>query len=500
MARHTLKFPGFIFFTVIMATLIGCGGGGGDASDNNTAQGTGTVGILLTDKPADPSLFLSINAYIQQIELMGSDDEGGRVSLYSGDIQKFDLLRLRNESIPFSFNDAVPAGEYCKIRLTLADLELVLADDTPQDSTDNETYHPRLPGNGKLDLIARDCFNVVADEVLAIQLDIDAGNSIHVVDNNQGFNFRPVVFVDVITQDFDSKLVRIEGEITEVDRDQQSLLLCNAIPNNQMAKVGCVRVHFNNDSAFFDNIEYEGAPRAIDELLTETRIGQSITVVGRPSFNVANGTDPNTPVSPVLMQLDALVVELGEFLQVEGNVAEDADTTGFGMSVSNGGPVITQDTLAVMFQPGETDINGTRIINKAGTLLTPADVRLPLPVQVDGTLQLVTGSDPILKAALVILDQSVVGAEQVSGTVISVEAGFFTVTPDSATVCGVAETQLQVNHGGILDILTVTITDTTSEIEPGGTLAVGQVVGINGVCGATGYSTDNVVIVDDQRP
>ena len=105
------------------------------------------------DKPADPSLFESINASIEKAVLIGDDDN--KVVLYSGPTKTVDLLRLKNESIPFTFKDDVPVGEYCKIRLILSDLELVLADDTPADSTDNETYHPKLPGNGKLDMVAR---------------------------------------------------------------------------------------------------------------------------------------------------------------------------------------------------------------------------------------------------------------------------------------------------------------------------------------------------------
>ena len=98
----------------------------------------------------------------------------------------------------------------------------MLADDTPGDPTDNETYHPKRPGNGKLDLVARDCFNVGPGETVTLQVDVDGGNSIHIVANKKGFNFRPVVFVDVLNQGFASKLVRVEGEIIKIDRTQNA--------------------------------------------------------------------------------------------------------------------------------------------------------------------------------------------------------------------------------------------------------------------------------------
>ncbi len=483
----------------LTAVLVSCGGSGsGDSADN--IQGKGTVGILLTDMPADPALFESINASIAKVELMGSE-ENGRVTLYSGEIKTFDLLRLRNEAIPLAFKDDVPAGIYCKIRLTLSDLELVLTEDAIQNSGYEETYHPKLPGNGKLDLVVRDCFNVVADEVVTLQVDMDMSNSFHIVGNNNGFNFRPVIFVDVLNEAFDSKLVRLTGKITRIDKDKQSLLLCEAIPSENMDNEGCVKVHFGGDSAFFDNLNNNGTPHPLDDLLVDTNLYTELTVVGWPKLGDDHDAEDKNSYYYPLMQLDALVAELGAFLQVEGSVAVSADPdnpVGFSMNVSPGNPIITDEFLAVMFQPGGSDFNGTRIVSKSGELLAPADVKEPLPVQVDGVLQL--GSSAILKAALVIIDKSTLDAEQVTGITTSpvdVDTNTITVNPDSPTVCGIPIDSLLVKLADDLKILTVTITENSSVIAPGGELDVGQTVGMNGTCGSDGYYTDNVVIVDD---
>jgi len=495
MTQFIQRLAVYISAIALVAALVSCGG-----SNGNSIEGTGTVGILLTDKPADPALFVSINASIRKVELLGSEDNG-RVTLYSGDVQTFDLLRLRNESIPFAFADDVPVDDYCKIRLTLSDLELVLVDDTPDDSTDNETYHPKLPGNGKLDLVARECFSVAPGEVVTLQLDIDAGRSIHIVDNNKGFNFRPVIFVDVVNQGFDSKLVRLTGEITKIDVDEQSFLLCRAIPNQNMDNLGCVNIQLVEDSAFFDNQKYGGEPRSVDELLAEDKLDLEVTVVGWPKFWINSNYDYDLGDQYYpLMQLDALVVELGDFLQVEGSVAVDADSDGFVMTVSSDGPTITTDsTLAVMFQPGDDEVNGTRIVSKSGEILETIDVKVPLPVQVDGTPYKTLDSVSSLKAALVIIDKSVLGAEQVTGVILSVEADALTLAPEADVVCDVATEQLMVGLTGDVEILTVTITPDSSLIAPGGVLAKGQTVGMNGTCEVMGYQTDNVVIVDDQR-
>jgi hypothetical protein len=547
--NHFLRLVSALFLSLSLSFVLFSCGGSSSAGNDTTAARTGTVGILLTDQPADPSLFVSINASIDSAVLIGENDDYP-VSLYEGPTKVFDLLRLRNEAIPFTFQDGVPVGSYCKIRLVLSDLELVLADDTPDDLTDNETYHPHLPGNGKLDLVARDCFDVGPGEVVTLQLDIDAGNSIHIVDNKKGFNFRPVVFVDVLNQEFDSKLVRLQGEISEVDAEQGQLLLCGAIPVEETESEGCVEIHLGEDSAFFDNQQYEGAPRALSELLVDDKVGEQLTVVGWPRYwvqlymdvDVSEGhyppagecrlwninLEPGQQDAPIdcadvpdmlpedmvlvthdgvaadpyhpLMVVDALALELGEFMNIEGTVATDADNDGFTMTVSSGGPVIEGDTLGVLYQTGEDDtVNGTRIVSKSGELLGLLDVMASYPVQVDGTEMPVQDGDSLVNAALVIVDTGALATEQVTGTVISVDTDSFSIDPDADMVCGVATVQLTVPLSEETEILTVTITDEGSEILPGGTLEAGQMVGMNGNCTTSGYQTDNIVIVVDER-
>ena len=545
---HNLRLC--LTIAVLSLLLTACGGSGGSSSDGNTAsRGTGTVGILLTDMPADPALFESINADIESISLIG-DDDSSPVTIFSGPTETYDLLRLRNESVPVSFTDEIPAGQYCKIRLILSDLELVLADDTP-DPDDNETHHPKLPGNGKLDLVVRDCFDVVEGQMLTLQLDIDAGNSIHIVGNNKGYQFRPVVFVDVLSEEFEPRLVRLEGEIVNIDVELEQFLICDAIPSQTDDYNGCVEVQLGDDSAFFDNETYSGDARALSELLTEENIGKTIAVVGLPQhwteaplkgkkvppghYPPAGecklwevGVPPGQQSAPIdcddvpdilpdgillvthdgpqvdrhhpFMKVDGLAVELGEFLQVEGEVTTDADASSFTMTVSSGGPIITADALGVTLQGSTDAINGTRILSKTGEVLDSTAVVVPTPVEVDGTLELISGSDPLLKAALVVLDiEASENSEQVTGIVLSIEDDTLFIDPENDTVCGVTTDNLAVALAEDLEILTVTITDDLSEIETGGTLAVDQTVGMNGECDGSAYSTDNLVIVEDLR-
>jgi hypothetical protein len=91
-------------------------------------------------------------------------------------------------------------------------------------------------------------------------------------------------------------------------------------------------------------------------------------------------------------------------------------------------------------------------------------------------------------------------AEQVTGLVLSEHSDHLYLNPDEATVCGVTTDNLRVELLAGLEILTVTIDNSGSVIVPGGILAANQTVGMNGSCGVAGYESDNVVIVDDQRP
>lgn len=95
----------------MILSMFGCGGGSSTdtTADVPSTQSTpsiaaksGAVGILLTDKPADPSDFTSINATISRVELIGADSDK-KVIIYSGDPKTVDLLRLKTNRSLFPF-------------------------------------------------------------------------------------------------------------------------------------------------------------------------------------------------------------------------------------------------------------------------------------------------------------------------------------------------------------------------------------------------------------
>jgi hypothetical protein len=492
------------------------------------------VGLLLTDAPADPSLFSAIYASIERVELIGGDGE--RVPLFEGPAETVDLLRLRNEAIPFTFRDDVPVGTYCKVRLTLTHpdgLELVLA-------ADDSSYFPKLPGNGKLDLLARDCFTVAPEASVTLQLDMDAGNSMHIVTtgNKTDYNFRPVVFVDVINRSFTGKLVRLQGVIADFDVTAQSLLLCDALPVYRSNGPNCAAIELGEDTAFFDNLALAGDAAPLSELLQEGSLGQPAAVVGLvrmlaidlevptipadalPGSGLCRLWDPSVDViaqpypddvacdDPALivpagllliddqgmvevdqrprLALDGLAVEAGAFTQVYGSAATDAAVDGFTLNAPY--PM----TVALQNPSG---YNGTRILSKEGAILDYTAIVVSRALKLDGVL--LSASE--LKAAVVIVDTDMQGITAASGEIASpTSSGFILIPEAGSSPCGVSG-DLVVELTADATVTTVTITETLVDISPGGILDAGQTVAVSGLCGAASLSADSVVVVDDQR-
>ncbi|MCU7946268.1 MAG: hypothetical protein KZQ72_06440, partial [Candidatus Thiodiazotropha sp. (ex Cardiolucina cf. quadrata)] len=394
------------------------------------------------------------------------------------------------------------------------------------------------------DLQARGCFTLSAGDSITLQLDLDAGNSIHIVrrGNRDSFNFRPVVFVDVLDAEFTGRLVRLDGVIRGIDSDTNSLLLCDALPSDQSHDRDCITIFLGADSAFFDNIDpaYQGDARPLNELLTELNLGNVASVVGlhrsfdypyedldipsdayppsgecrvwlagvevidQPDAGLCNELEASLPTDAVLiddegaivrdhrprMAIDGLAVEMGEFSQHEGVVSSDADTQGFTMEAE------PADLLSVELQ-SPTGFNGTRILAKNGELLDYTSIIVPRLLQVDGVELTATDS---LKAAVIIVDQSDSSSMAVAeGTVASVQTGGFILSPEAGTTpCGVVG-DLVVSLTDDVTITTVTITDDTADVMPDGVLEAGQSVALNGICEAGGLTADKLVIVDDQR-
>ena len=216
------RYLKFSLLTVLSLIIIGCESA--DQGIGDTGKGTGSVALLLTDAPIDG--FSKFLITVSEISLLGED---GSVSLFSGN-ETIDLLDLNSHSDLFSLTTNIPAGNYYKVRMQVSDPKLLVLD-MDGNILEDETVVPKMGGNGKLDLNPRGEIIITAGQTLALQLDMDAQKSIHLIQNGNGdYRFRPVVFIDVLTDTMLGKLVRISGYVNDIE--ENSFELCKQPVDN----------------------------------------------------------------------------------------------------------------------------------------------------------------------------------------------------------------------------------------------------------------------------
>ena len=384
------------FLGLVFAVVAGCSSGSGISTDaTNTTAGTGSVALLLTDAPSD--IFKEINITVIKAELMGDD---GRVTVFQGK-RTFNLLDLTDARI-FAIREGIPSGSYNKIRLTLKDKGIALVD------YDNNTYNPKLPGNNKLDLNPRGKFDVIAGATLVIQIDIDANKSIHIVKKGKKdeYNFRPVVFIDIVTDMFKERFVKLHGDIHAIDKTDQSFKLCNTeIPvqtSDELMKPGsrgCVRVETDKTTSIFD---INGMPAEFGDLVN----GEPATVFGRLLRDTASHHhddddeqhhDDDRELYDLVLK--AALIELGpesSYQKLNGTATSAVDVNNqFTMDVDPGQGLTTPLILKVQIQ------DGTILINRKGSPVKIADIVTGKLVSVRGVLDV---NNDTLFASLIVVD------------------------------------------------------------------------------------------------
>jgi len=434
---------GLFSITLLAFLLTACGGGGG--GDTATLGGTGNVALLMTDGPTDD--FDEINITVTQAELFC---DSGHITIYEGE-KTFNLLNLADHGKIFAAGEGIPAGYCSKIRLTLTEIELVKKDDM---GNILEQEYPKLPGNGKLDLVPRGTFYIAPGETIVIQIDMDAEKSIHVVGTGSGkYQFRPVVFVDILDGSFLGKYIRVHGTIGDIDVDSQEFELCKdsvqPMPVEQSSSDssddyedsdydGCIEVSVVDATTIFDEA---GKPTTFDQLVT----GNEATVYGRlrhdddddehhddedeDNDNDSDSDDDRYEHKFHDLELVALVIELGPegtFERVKGVAQDGVDST------TGQFPLLIDADLGsqVMVQVQE----GTRIVDRHGEMRSVDDIVYGMPMMVEGVVD--DTVDPnVVNAAFIVLDVDGMYLEKLSGTV--------NVNP--ADVCGGAG--LSMNDG-----------------------------------------------------
>jgi len=384
LGKRLLTFAALLFTLV----LVSCGSG------SVTGRGqTGSVALLLTDAATDE--FTQVNVTVTRAELIS---DAGRVTILST-TKTVDLLKLQDATTLFALSSGVPAGWYNKIRLYVSNVELVRPDGTK--------IYPKLPGGWKIDLNPREAFYVKPGAALLVQVDLDANKSIHIVKTGAGdkYIFRPVVFIDILNGKVKGKLLRLYGQVRNIDNINSTFDLCppktifHAAYTTGAALVDagdnvteCVPVYTSSSTSFFD-VNGDGA--AFGDLAEN----DLVTAVGNIRIDTHATSGGGVDIDE--MGLDAVVVEWGRPLRLSGTVlgAPDSTTGLFDLELADGQGFPTGTVLKVALQ------SGTKLYSKWGAPLTEADIKAGVKARVDGVLALSDTSPDTFKAALVMLYQ-----------------------------------------------------------------------------------------------
>lgn len=439
--------------SVALAASIFLGACGSGSSANEPQSTTGTVLLLLTDKPTDD--LSEINVALEGAILIGGDNADGQQVLYELEPgekpQTHNILDLQHFNTPIALAEVQP-GIYTKLRLLISDIELV-------DLEGNTLPNVALPANGKIDLLDPRGIEILPGRTLIILVDLEADKSFMAVGagNSGNYNFRPVVKAEFMPGDSgefpaDLDLARVMGTASNIDYDADTFDLCSVeTPDN------CVSVTADSMTSIFGPT---GAEAMFDDTLMDM---DAVTVIG--TYSLDNG-----------ILLNAVLLEIGGTADmVSGEVVSEPNEGQFLLLMNPGADAET----AVQLQ------DGTLFFDPLGQL-GPEAVVLGADLDIEGAFDA-----DLLRAALVFVSPP--ADDQLSGSIsaIAEDGTNFTLTTDSGdfTVTLTADAY----------ILLVNVTDSEVTMGTFENLYVGQVVDVFGTDISTATESlfeANEVIVD----
>lgn len=437
--------------------LTSCSGSSG--GDNDPANSTtGTVMLLLTDKPTDD--LSEINVGIEGAILIGGNDVDGQQVLYELEpgeqVQIHNILDLQHFNTPIALADVQP-GIYTKLRLLISNIGLVDLDGNPLQNV-------ALPANGKIDLLDPSGIEILPGRTLVIVVDVEADKSFMAVGagNSDRYNFRPVVKADLMAGDSnefpgDLDLARVTGTANNIDYDASTFSLCSVMtPDN------CVEVSTDTTTSIFGP---EGGPVDFSTLMDM----EPITAIG--TYSLDGG-----------ILLNAVLLQIGDTaVMVRGEVVSEPDAGQFLMLTNRE----TEEEVTVQLQ------DGTLYFDEDGQL-GPEAVVLGANLNVEG----VVDAD-LVRAALVFVEAD--EDEQLSGTIAEIPEGStdsFVLTTDGGDV------NVMLVEGA--DILLVDVAASEVTMATFADLYVGQVVDLFGADVSTVaerlFNANEVIVDVDASP
>ena len=162
--KHQLTFA--VAALTLTALIHGCTP---PSADTNT--GTGTLQLLVTDKPYPVDLITSAEVSVSEVRVHDADaadtqndGDTGWTTIYDGD-KTFDLIDLQNGRTDLLADANLPAGNYDQMRLIVTGGRVVLTDDSEFDLT--------VPSGEQTGIKLHFDFTVAEGDSTVLLLDVD---------------------------------------------------------------------------------------------------------------------------------------------------------------------------------------------------------------------------------------------------------------------------------------------------------------------------------------
>jgi len=202
----------------------------------------------------------------------------------------------------------------------------------------------------------------------------------------------------------DGKVIRLAGEITDLDTPAQTFRLCRTpifqselVSDNNNGAVStliddynvskwCPLAHMTEATTLYGP---DGEPLTVVDI----EDGNHVTVFGRFSLN--NGEE-----KPALTALTVLVGPAGTFGAYAGTIASTVDdvTDRFDLDLAGGQGIVNTNPIPVQLQPGAV------ILSKNGDILDASILETGRAARVIGILMLSDTEPDFIKAAMVFVD------------------------------------------------------------------------------------------------